>query len=289
MGYALVTPARDEAENLRRLAACVVAQTVRPEAWIVVDNGSVDETREVVRALERDYPWVSLLESPPTSSAKPGLPVVRAFHVGVEALARPVGVVVKLDADVSFKADYFESLLTAFAADPTLGIASGACFERRDDVWRVTHVTEAHVRGATRAYRWECLQEILPLEERVGWDGIDELKANVRGWRTAIVHDLPFRHHRFVGERDGTPTARWLQLGHATYYMGYRPSYLALRVLHRARNDPAALAMAWGYVVAAVRREPRNPDEDVRRYLRDRQRLRRLPQRRREALGKRPS
>ena len=143
--------------------------------------------------------------------------------------------------------------------------------------------------GARRAYRWECLTDVLPLEERVGWDGIDGLKANTRGWHTGIVHDLQFRRRRSVGERDGAATARWLQLGGASYYMGYRPGYLVLRALNRARRDPAAVAMVWGYLAAALRREPRHPDKEVRAYLRERQRLRRLPLRALEIIGKRLS
>ena len=51
MTYALITPARDEAENLRRLGQCLLEQTVSPAAWVVVDNGSTDDTVDVVRGL----------------------------------------------------------------------------------------------------------------------------------------------------------------------------------------------------------------------------------------------
>ena len=55
--------------------------------------------------------------------------------------------------------------------------------------------------------------------------------------------------------------------------MGYRPSYIAMRSLYRAKEDPAALAMAFGYLEAAARRRPRFPEREVRRAIRDRQRL----------------
>jgi hypothetical protein len=55
--------------------------------------------------------------------------------------------------------------------------------------------------------------------------------------------------------------------------MGYRPTYLALRAVYRARREPAALAMIWGYAAAAVRRAPRCPDPHLVRALRERQRL----------------
>ena len=79
--------------------------------------------------------------------------------------------------------DYFEKLLGAFAADPTLGIASGQCFELQGGEWRPTHVTGSHVRGAVRAWRWECLQAVLPLDDTVPcvMDLVDELKAAAAG------------------------------------------------------------------------------------------------------------
>jgi hypothetical protein len=124
----------------------------------------------------------------------------------------------------------------------------------------------------------------------MGWDGVDELKASVLGWRTRTVPGIAFRHHRAVGERDGAKTARWLAEGRCVYYMGYRPSYVLLRAIGRALRDrdAGALAMPWAYVRSAVRREDRYPDARVRRYLRDQQRLRLLPRRSLEALGWRP-
>jgi hypothetical protein len=216
-----------------------------------------------------------------------GAPVVRAFHAGVEELTKSVAVLVKLDADISFGVDYFERVLHAFAEDSRLGIASGNCYEREGDVWRETRVADTHVRGCARAYRWECLREVLPLPEHMGWDGIDGLKAGVNGWRIELLRDVPFFHHRKVGERDGRRSQRWRAQGEGAHYMGYRFGYLALRSLHRARHDPAALAMIWGYVAAVARRAPRYEDDAVRQHLRKQQRLRYLPSRVRHALSHR--
>lgn len=288
--YALVTPARDEADNLRRLAGCVLAQTARPERWIVVDNGSHDETAAVVRELAAAQPWVELRAVPAAPSYNGALQdgsEIRAFHSGLAALGRPPDVVVKLDADVSFEPDHFERLLAAFEAEPRLGIAGGTCLELEDGEWREIRVTGGHVRGAVRAYRWTCLEQLLPLPERLGWDGLDEAGAAVRGWTARIVPSLAFHHHRRVGARDGARHRRWLAQGRAAHYMGYRLPYLFVRTLYRARVEPAALAMLWGYGAAALRREPRYADRAVRARLREAQRLRRLPLRMREATGRR--
>jgi biofilm PGA synthesis N-glycosyltransferase PgaC len=287
VSYAVITPARNEADHLPRLAACLTAQSMRPTVWLVVDNGSTDETVAVVRALEREHPWVRLVTAPDPGGLVRGAPIVRAFHAGIDALERKPDVVVKLDADVSMEPSYFERLLDAFAADPRLGMASGSAYAEENGVWRQQFMTRTSVWGASRAYRWACLESVLPLEERMGWDGIDEFKANVRGWRTTTILDLPFRHHRREGERDGARWRAWAAQGQLGHYMGYRISYLALRALYRARREPAALAILWGYARAAAAREPRCPDADVRAYLRSQQTLRALPLRMREALGRR--
>jgi biofilm PGA synthesis N-glycosyltransferase PgaC len=286
LSYAIVTPARDEADNLRRLAECVRSQTRLPTVWVVVDSGSRDDTPAVVEALAREYPWIRLGRTPGVRRAAPGAPVVRAFHSGLSELDPLPDVVVKLDADVSLDHDFFERLLAEFALDPQLGIAGGGCRELVDGEWRQTRVTGEHVRGACRAYRRACLEAVLPLVESMGWDGVDELQARARGWTTRIVPNLDFRHHRRVGERDGAWHRRWRAQGAGAYAMGYRPLYLVLRTLHRARRNPAAVAMIGGYVAAAMRHAPRMQDAEARTLLRNEQRLRNLPARAREALGR---
>jgi poly-beta-1,6-N-acetyl-D-glucosamine synthase len=285
LDYAVVTPARDEAANLPRLAASLAAQTVRPRSWVVVDTGSEDGTADVVRALAAEHPWVQLVLAPDTGALERGAPIVLGFEAGVEALAERPDVVVKVDADISFERDHFERLLAAFAADATLGIASGGAEELEDGVWRPRFNTGDSVWGAARAYRARCLDDVLPLERSMGWDGIDELKAHLRGWTTRTLPDLAFRHHRLEGARDGRPWKAWLARGRTSHYMGYRAWYLLLRTLHHTRREPAALAMLWGYGTASVGGREVCPDPAVRAELRRSQTVRNLRIRRREALG----
>lgn len=286
--YAVVTPVRDELENLSRLAASLAAQTERPRAWLIVDNGSEDGTPDLARALADEHSWIRLLAVPGAAAAERGAPIVRALHAAIDQIASsPPEFLVNVDADISFGPDYFARLLDRFEADPQLGIASGSAYELGNGDWRQRHVTGSTVWGASRAFRWACLQQILPFEERVAWDGIDEFKANARGWRTQAFEDLPFKHHRREGERDGTTWRARRNQGHAAYYVGYRPWYLVLRALFNARREPASLGMIAGYVAAAVGREPRSDDADARAYLRRQQSVRSLRLRSLEATGRR--
>jgi poly-beta-1,6-N-acetyl-D-glucosamine synthase len=286
LSYALVTPARNEHANLERLADCLFGQLLRPDAWVIVDNGSTDATAELARELAGLRRWVHLIEIPAGRQERGG-PIVRAFHAGVARLDRLPDVVVKLDADVSMAPDYFDRLMQAFAADPLLGIASGSCYEYDGEGWRQQHMTGSSVWGCARAYRTACLEEILPLEEQMGWDGIDVLKAEVRGWNSGIQVDLPFRHHRVEGARDGARRSAYAAQGRAAHYMGYRTWYLVARALNRSRTEPAALAMIGGFAAATAMRRPRCADPQVVAHLRSEQRLTLLPARIREAAGRR--
>lgn len=283
--YTAITPTRNEAENLQRLALCMISQTVPAQRWIIVDNGSTDETVAAARSLAEQHHWICLLEIPGETVATRGAPVVRAFHAGLDHLAQDADVVVKLDADVTFATDYFERQLEAFAAEPTLGISAGVCMEPTGlGTWKPANVTRGHVRGAVRAYRWECLRRVTPLEERMGWDGIDELKAQVNGWTIKTLPDLSFDHHRVLGSRESA-WFRWARQGDMSHYMAYRPSYLLARTLYYMRSQPSAVAMLWGYASAAARRNTQCPADDAIAYLRGQQTLRSLPMRVREKLG----
>jgi poly-beta-1,6-N-acetyl-D-glucosamine synthase len=282
VNYVVLTPVRDEATELPRLARCLAEQTVPPAQWIVIENGSADGTGEAAAALAAQHDWIRVVHAEPGPPRLRGAPVVRALHTGVAALEQPFDVVAKVDADVSLDPDYFERLLQAFEAEPALGLASGACVELLDGAWRERLVTGTHVWGAARGYRWACLQDVLPLDERMGWDGLDQIRAATLGWTVARVPALQFRHHRREGTRDASRLRVWAAQGSAAHYMGYRVSYLVLRTLHRARREPAAVAILGAYLLAALRREPRCPDAEVRERLRRQQRARHLFARARE-------
>ena len=97
--------------------------------------------------------------------------------------------------------------------------------------------------------------------------------AELRGYRTAGFQDFGFRHHRKVGERDGRLRAG-AALGRQAWYMGYRPSYLMLRALYRARENAAVardglgLRGGGGVARAAV------PASERDQRIRETQRLR---------------
>ena len=192
----------------------------------------------------------------------------------------------KLDADVSLPPAYLDRIGAAFAEDPALGLASGSRCEPRDGIWRQRHLTGTSVEAQARTYRWDCWRDVLPLEPRLGWDGVDEVTAILRGWTTLVLRDLHFRHHRCIGDREGRLRAR-LAEGEAAHYMGYRMSYLAARAAWHAREEPVAPAIPAGYLRSVLRRRSRCPDPAVRAHVRRRQSPRHLVRTWAEARGRR--
>lgn len=287
--YALITPARNEADSLAVVAASIAGQTRPPACWVIVDDGSSDATAEVAAGLARRYPWIVLVRS---GRVEAGLRQGRrqgrdllSFEEGLRAVPRPVELVTKLDADVTLPPHYFEQLLAAFQADPQLGMASGTRCELLAGRWRPRPLTRSTIAGQCRTYRLACWKAIQPLEPHMGWDGIDEARAALAGWHVHPVPGLFFRHHRPRGRRDGSAWRARAAEGSAAHYMGYRPSYMLLRALWHARREPSALAMLWGWGSASFQGQPPCSDAAARSYVRSQQAARHFGRRFREARG----
>jgi biofilm PGA synthesis N-glycosyltransferase PgaC len=283
--YALITPVRDEARALPRLAKSIFDQSLPPQVWVIVDTGSTDETPAIAKDLAAQSDVVVFTSVDEAVLARGG-PIVRAFSFGLDFVVPMTDVVVKLDADVTFPRQFFEDVVHQFEKIKDLGIASGSTHEWERGAWRQKYATDDFVAGQCRLYRWECLQEILPLEERIGWDGLDLVRARIAGWTTHQFHDIPFRHHRAVGARERSQARSWYAMGDAMHYMGYRPYYAIAASIFNARTDVSALACIVGFTMAAVHRKPRHPDSRVLAYVSSRQRVRDFPKRAREKLGR---
>ena len=42
--YVLITPARNEDEYIGKTIEAVIAQTIKPEKWVIISDGSTDKT-----------------------------------------------------------------------------------------------------------------------------------------------------------------------------------------------------------------------------------------------------
>jgi len=56
--YTLITPARNEEAHIEKTIRSVVSQTVLPEKWVIVSDGSTDRTDEIVHKYVYQHPWM---------------------------------------------------------------------------------------------------------------------------------------------------------------------------------------------------------------------------------------
>jgi len=276
--YLIISPVRDEEKYLQFTFESVSAQTVRPLAWVIVDDGSSDNTGQIADGFAAQHPWIQVVHRGNRGFRKAGGGVIEAFYDGFHAAReKDWDFVVKLDGDLTLPNDYFEKCFAYFERDPQLGIAGGALYHNFDGRMELEVVPKFHVRGATKIYRRACWEAIGGLHKVTGWDTIDETKANMLGWRTQTLKDVHLLHHRFTGTAESTWKGM-VKNGVSDYIAGYHPLFMLVKCLSRVRRRPhvmGPLGLFWGYWKGHLTRAPRVDDAELIRYLRQQQ-MRRL-------------
>ena len=291
----IITPLFNEAANIERTARAVAAQTRRPDVWLVVDDGSIDDTFELISSFAEGHPWIRVMRAPQREVERDAADKLalakeaRAFNwalaqTGLEGFTH-VG---KLDGDIELPPHYFEGLLRHFAADRRLGLAGGKLEEQRGRGWTRCSAPGYHVHGAVKLFTRECFDAVGGIEERLGWDTIDETYARMRGYRTCSFENVTARHHRPWGTADGRLRGS-ARIGECAHIVRYSLPWVLLRTVKTLGARPYVLSGLWflgGYVSARVRRRPRLDDDDFRDFVRRELRGRLVPRRLQPAPAK---
>jgi glycosyltransferase involved in cell wall biosynthesis len=276
--YVIITPARDEEEHIQATIESVSGQTVRPTEWVIVDDGSTDRTGPIIDHYAGQFPWIRTIHRPNRGFRKAGGGVVDAFNEAYRSLhCNDWDFIVKLDGDLSFAPDYFQRCFEHFRKQPDLGIGGGGIYHALGHELKLEANPKFHVRGASKIYRRACWDAIGGLWAGAGWDTIDEVKANMLGWKTRTFEDLPLVHLRPTGAADG-PMRDLVKHGLVCYTCWYHPLFVLASCMYRAFRKPYLLgscAIAWGFLKAHITHTPRPHDKPFTHYLRTQQ-LRRL-------------
>jgi biofilm PGA synthesis N-glycosyltransferase PgaC len=272
----IVSPVRNEAAHIERVVRAVAAQQFAPARWIVVDDHSDDGTLEILRRLELEVPFLTVVEAGARTAgpvrdrlARAAAP--RTFNAGLAAAGdwRAYTHVMKLDGDIELAPSYLRKLMERFAADPALGLAGGVLDEpTAEGGLRRIEIPRVHVHGALKCYSQECFEAIGGVQERLGWDTIDETYARMRGFTAWSFPDLVSVHHRPLGSADGSLRGH-ARHGECAYIAHFTASWVALRAVKVGRRHPvglSGLAFFFGYVRAAARRVERVADPEYRRF-----------------------
>jgi biofilm PGA synthesis N-glycosyltransferase PgaC len=279
ISYVLVTPARNEEALIEKTIQSVIAQTVLPTKWAIVNDGSTDNTASIVSRYAANHPWIELVNLP-AHRDRSFAGKVHAFNAGLERVKDlDYEVIGNLDSDLSFDADYCEFLLTKFEEDSTLGVA-GTIFREHGGYSSASDSFEGqnHVAGGCQLFRRRCFEQIggyVP-NRAGGIDWIAVTTARMMGWKTQSFREKSFFHYRSLGTAERSLLASTFSYGEKDYYLGGHPLWEIFRVAYRATKKPyllAGIALYAGYLSAFLRQMKRPVSDRLMEFHRREQML----------------
>ena len=273
--YLLITPCRDEAAYARRTLESVGRQTVLPSLWIIVDDGSTDQTPQILAEYAAKLPYLKIIRREDRGFRKLGGGVIDAFYTGYDSIdPGEFDYICKLDLDLDLPPRYFESLIERMEANPRIGTCSGKPWFRGSDGQQISEMCgDENSVGMIKFYRTACFRQIGGFIRELMWDGIDGHRCRMLGWIAVSWDDpaLNFEHLRPMGTSHKNWWTGRVRHGVGQYYMGTGLIYMLASALFRMTRPPlivGGIAMFWGYLKSLLTRKPRHPDPSFRTFLR---------------------
>ncbi|MEM3551309.1 MAG: glycosyltransferase family A protein [Candidatus Bathyarchaeia archaeon] len=264
----IVTPVKNESENLSRLAKTILSQTKRPDLWVIVDDGSIDYTPNLIEDLEKNYNFITSL-SLPTKHTKYD-PIYRygcVVRIGLEHALNNQGDLEYfgiLDADIVLKEDYYEKTLTAFKLNEKVGIVSGLYIVSSEGNGERRYLSEPI--GGALIFRKKCLLDIGGFPICPSPDTAAIIKAINREWRLAIVSSTYAIH-----TRPSNSWTKFVRTGLSRYILDLHPLSALSSVLQVFKSSSLnPLGFVIGYFMGVLYRASKIEDKEIRRYFHER-------------------
>jgi glycosyltransferase involved in cell wall biosynthesis len=190
--YLLISPCRDEAKYMRETLGSVISQSIQPTKWVIVDDGSTDNTPQILAEYRAKHDWIEVVTRSTRGRRAVGSGVIDAFYAGYEIInPDDYDYLCKLDLDLRLLPRYFEILMERMAANPRIATCSGKCYLEQENGSLVyeRHADDVSI-GASKFYRVSCFKAIGGFVRELMWDGIDCHRCRMNGW-TACSWDEP--------------------------------------------------------------------------------------------------
>jgi biofilm PGA synthesis N-glycosyltransferase PgaC len=270
----LITPARNEERHIEKTLRSMVTQRVRPTKWMIVNDGSTDETPQIIDKYTSQYPWIERLDMP-VRRERNFAAKANSFNTACKTAGwLNYDIVGNIDADISFEPDFLEFLLSRFAEDPELGVAGTPFLEEGGyDSAADSFEGGTYVSGQCQLFRRKCLEEVggyVP-NKAGGVDWIAVMTARMKGWKTRSFREKRFFHHRVLGTADRGPLKALYSYGQKDYYLGGSVIWELFRVTYRLVKPPflvGGLALGAGFLSATITRMPRAVSNELMQFHR---------------------
>lgn len=274
-GYVLISPCRDEADYMRQTLDSVIAQSLRPAKWVIVDDGSTDETPQILAEYAARHDWIEVVTRSNRGKRAVGPGVIDAFYAGLDTIdIDDFEFLCKLDLDLEIPPTYFERVIAQMETVPRLANFSGKPYLRGKD-GRLTseRLGDENAVGQIKLYRTIAFKEIGGFVRQVSWDGIDGHMCRMQGWiaRSEDHPELRFVHLRQMGSSQHSIWVGRLRWGFGKYFMGSTLYYVVAVACYRMLEKPYIIGgwgILWGYLKAYFGGATRFENREFRRFLR---------------------
>ena len=274
--YVIISPCRNEADYVKNTLDSVVEQSVLPDLWVIVDDGSTDDTPQILAEYAGKYSFIRVVTRENRGHRSVGPGVIEAFYAGLDTVElRQFGFLCKLDLDLIMPPRYFETLINRMQENSRLGNCSGKPYfvDKLTGNLISEGCGDENAIGASKFYRRECFEAIGGFVRQVMWDGIDGHRCRQLGW-IAMSWDEPdirFTHLRPMGSSQQNIITGRIRHGFGQYFMGTGFIYMLASAVFRMSKKPyvvGGLAMAWGYLKSWFTRVPRFDDKELCAFIR---------------------
>ena len=148
ISYVVVTPVRDEEAYLPFTIDSMVKQTIRPQEWIIVNDGSKDKTGQIIEEAASRHSWIRGVHCADRGYRKWGAGIIEAFYAGFNALTcRNWDFMSKLDGDLSFGAGLLRIVLSEVSGELPRSESAAVCcttMKMEREFWNgIPHFTSA--------------------------------------------------------------------------------------------------------------------------------------------------
>ena len=274
--HVIITPSRDEEDFLPALIDSISHQSILPVEWIIVHHNSNNSSKEIIDEAASKFGWIKSIDIKDNSTRRRGSQIASLVNRGISTSQSEWDFISKIDADMVLPQDYFENILSQFISNERLGIASGSCFLMEGGKKITESVSVDHTRGGLKTYRKQCFNEIGGISEVDGWDGIDNILAQMNGWVTKSFTDIQVFHQRRTGSSLGLHKGCF-EAGKFSHTMRYHPIFITARSIHRMLRKPlitGGISMLIGYFYGVIIRQPAMPNKAAISFLREKQKAR---------------
>ena len=271
MKVCVIIPVFNEQDFIKKSVESLIDQTIKPAEVIYVNDNSTDNSKNIIKNLIGKCEWIRVIDHTSFQEHVPGSKVIEAFNFGLKNLETQFDIICKFDGDIILPKNYIEKIIEIFNEKEKVGIAGGNLYVQKNGKWIYENIAaKTHVRGPIKAYRAECFNDINALKSSIGWDTVDVLLAQKKGWLIYTDKKLIVKHLKPTGQKYSLHS-KILQ-GESLYKMRFGFILSILSLLKSSLNNYSLSRLFFGligYCVSFLKQKPFIVTDEEGVYIRN--------------------